>query len=186
MLLHNGKQYARVSDIIRPFTNFSHIDPKVLERKALIGTSAHEAIAEDIAEQFPSPAHAALGYFGSYLQWKKHLNPIFVQSEQRYFDEDKMLTGQIDALIKFHKTEMTPILVDFKTSASECEETWRMQAHLYAHLLNCNKVPIARRFLFVKLQKDGSFPQVYPYQFDPNIYAKCMGAIDKFWKNNTK
>jgi len=33
MLERNGKLYARVSDVIRPFTDFAAIDPEVLERK---------------------------------------------------------------------------------------------------------------------------------------------------------
>lgn len=186
MILHNGKQYARVSEILRPFNNFGHIDQEVLENKARIGVSAHEAICHDISEEFPCPSKPALGYFNSYLEWKKHLNPIFLKSEERFFDDEMMISGQIDALIKFSPKDTVPTLVDFKTSVQESKIVWPMQAHLYAYLLHKNNIPIQPRFLFVKLNKYGDLAEGFSYLFDPNIHARCMNAIEDFWENITK
>ncbi len=169
MIEHFNKQYARVSDVLRPFANYSHIDPFVLANKARIGTSAHEAIEESSSDHeaglvkgnFPCPDADAMGYFNSYLTWKQHMEPNFLKSEQRYFDEDRMITGQVDAVVAFGKTERLPSLVDFKTSAVEAKEVWPMQAHLYAYLLSRNGIIVGPKMLFIQLHKNGLIPKVF-------------------------
>jgi hypothetical protein len=178
----NGKLYARVSEIIRPFTDFGHIDPCVLANKARLGTSVHQAIADYINGDFPSPDPDGVGYFESFLKWEERLNPQFIASEKRYFCEQKMITGQIDCLIHMPGPSDVPKLVDFKTSAQESKETWPMQAHLYHYLLTQNKIDVSHRFLFIKLNKVGDIPEVFEYKFCMNTKAKCMNAIENFWK----
>jgi hypothetical protein len=185
MLSHNGKNYARVSEVISPFADFSGIDPEVLDRKARLGTQVHEIIKDDIDGKFPIVTPDSLGYFQSYEKWTENVRPVFLESETRYYDEAKMLTGCIDALVKLHGEEEA-VLVDFKTSAQQSPITWPMQAHLYQHLLKVNGKPTAPRFLFLKLDKTGALPQVFQYKFDPNILRKCYQAIEDFWgKYNT-
>jgi hypothetical protein len=181
MIEHNGKNYARVSDILSPFNDFSSIDPAVLANKARIGTEVHQAIADDINDEFPIPGPGCLGYFNSYLRWKGQLNPKFLQSEQRYFCDKKMISGQIDCLVDFGLISGLPTLIDFKTSAQESLETWTMQAHLYNHLLAENGIEVNPTFLFIKLNKEGKLPDVFSYHYSQNIRNKCYNAIDKFW-----
>lgn len=186
MIEHNGKKYARVSYILKAFSDFSHIDPGVLANKARIGTSVHQAIADDIAGRFPCADDDALGYYDSYEKWRNQVNPFFVESETRYFDDNKMITGQIDAIVNLSEGSQFLTLVDFKTSAQESKETWLMQAHLYAYLLKKNDKPVHQRYLFVKLDKNGSLPQVCQYFYSSSIHLKCMKAIDDFWKYTGK
>lgn len=186
MLEHNGKWYARVTEVLSPLNNFSHIDPKVLANKARIGTSVHTAIEEDIAGGFPCPDADGMGYFNSYLRWVKEVKPVFTSSEQRYFDEERMLCGQIDALVNMGYNQGLPSLVDFKTSAQESKTVWPMQAHLYNYLLKANGVAVNPCFLFVKLDKAGGLPKVFSYAWDSNTQAKCLEAVDNFWLSSTK
>lgn len=181
MIIKDGKSYARVSDILKPFSNFSHIKPDVLENKCRIGTAVHKAIEADLNGKFPALEEDTWGYFRSYLCWFEHLNATVEQTEVRYFSDKYMITGQIDALMHF-KGDHLPTLIDFKTSASE-GDTWPMQAYLYALLLSENGVPIEQRFLFVKLDKMDQLPKVFEYKFDRNIAAKCLKAIEDFWKS---
>lgn len=183
MIEHNGKMYARVSDILRPFTDFSNIDPKVLANKARIGTSCHQAIADDIEGEFPSPDADAVGYFESFLKWKEAVSFQCCASEMRYFDDEKMITGQIDAIGQLGYG--TPYLIDFKTSAQESPITWPMQAHLYYYLIQKCRIlqgDVAKKFLFIKLNKHGELPQVFEYKYSQNLSAKCMQAIDSYWE----
>lgn len=181
-MLYNGKEYARVSQIISRYSDFSHIDPEVLNRKAQMGTEVHEAINDDINMKFPVVSSSCQGYLDSYLEWKNRTEPVFLKSESRYFDDKMMITGCIDALAVFQGSS-EPVLVDFKTSAQESREVWPMQAHLYDYLLRCNGIDPDTRFLFVKLDKWGKLPMVFEYKYDKNIMAKCMEAIDLYWKD---
>lgn len=180
MIIHEGKEYARVSDILKPFSNFSHIDPMVLQRKCDIGTHVHEAINADINEDFPILWGHALLYFKSYETWKHHTSPKFLKSEQRYFCDKKMITGCIDALITLDGSEL-PILLDFKTSAAE-SPSWILQGHLYHYLLRSSGQQISPRIFFLKLSRNGDLPTLFEYTYSKNIMAKCNEAIDSFWE----
>ena len=183
MLKHNGKIYARVSEILSMENSFDSVNPLVLEEKCRIGIAVHQAISDDIQGEFPIVNSKTEGYFESYQKWKNHLGLKFVASEKRYFNDKKRLTGQIDALI-LPPASLVPILVDFKTSVRE-SPVWKMQAHLYAFLIGASEKNLSSTYLFVKLSRIGKLPVVYPYQFDSNILAKCMLCIDKFWEKNS-
>lgn len=180
MIIVDGREYARVSEILKPFSDFSHIDPNVLANKCRIGTQVHAAIEAEVAGEFPVLQADSYGYFKSFLKWNLELEPVFEQSERRYFSDKHMLTGQIDALVGFGGGY--PVLVDFKTSASE-GESWPLQAHLYGLLLEENGVLVQPRYLFIKLDKRGEDPKVFEYKFDKGLRGKCLNAIDNFWKN---
>lgn len=182
MLEHKGKVYARVSDILKPFVNFGDIPEEVLHSKAALGTRVHDAIHQEINGEFPVMAGKEGGYFKSFEKWRKALNPLFLESEVRYYCDTKMITGCIDALIKLEGEEKA-ILIDFKTSAQESPITWPMQAHLYHYLIAGAHKPIAPRFLFIKLDRYGNLPKVFEYKLDSNLEKKCFQAIDDFWKH---
>lgn len=182
MIEYNDKVYARVSEILSCFSNFDHIDPKVLKNKQRIGTSVHKAIEDDIAGEFPCPDSDGRGYYASYTAWRGLMGPKFVKSEERFYCHDKMITGQIDALIHYGWNFQIPIMVDFKTSAQESKEVWPMQAHLYAYLLAVNGISVQPRYLFIKLDKYGKPPEIFEYTWSKNTHIRCMNAIDEFWK----
>ena len=180
MLEFNGKLYARVSDVIKPFTNFGGIDEKVLNAKAALGTRVHNLIKDEIDGNLPIAGIQEAGYVKSFEHWRSSVSVTFVESEMRYYCDKKMITGCIDALVKLEGNEET-ILVDFKTSVQE-SPTWIMQAHLYHYLISSSGKCIAPRFLFLKLDKYGKLPKVFHYKFDLNVWAQCSQAIDDFWK----
>ncbi len=181
-MLLNGKNYVRVSDVIRPFIDFGHIPKEVLERKAKLGTRVHDAIHEDIEGNFPVMSANENGYLESFHKWRSSLSPTFLESEVRYCCDKKMVTGCIDTLIKLEREEEA-ILVDFKTSVQESPIAWPMQAHLYHYLISSTGKKISSRFLFVKLDRFGDYPKVFKYKFDANLMNRCYQAIDDFWKS---
>jgi hypothetical protein len=183
MIDYKEKKYARVSEVLQPYTNFSHIDPVVLQNKCDIGTEVHQAIASDIDDDLPVFSKKGEGYYKSYLKWRDCLNVEFAQSEQRYYDDEWMITGQIDAIITI-PDQIGLFLVDFKTSATESAITWPMQAHLYHRILKKNNVHVRLSFNFIKLDKRGNLPQVFTYQWNENVFARCEEAVKKFWKQN--
>lgn len=180
MITHKGKVYARVSDILKPFVNFGHIDPLVLERKAALGTRIHNAIKEEIQGDLPVVKLEEQGYFKSFQLWRSALNPTFVLTEERIYCDQKMITGCVDAVAKL-QSEKECVLIDWKTSASESPITWPMQAHLYFYLLKASGTIVAPRFLFVKLDRYGNLPKVFQYKFDCKLLSLCLQAVDDFW-----
>lgn len=179
---HNGKMYARVSNIIKPFVDFSKIDEQVLNAKAAIGTRVHEAIQQEINGEMDCLSEKEAGYLASWKKWRDAVDPQFAQTEKRYFDDQRMITGCVDAIIKI-PSEDKVLIVDWKTSASESRVSWTMQAHLYFYLA-CGEYALQKRFLFIKLDRWGNLPQVFCYKYDQNRMAECMSAIDLFWENH--
>lgn len=180
MIEHNGKYYARVSDILKPFVDFSGISQEILNNKAALGTSVHDAINKEIEGHMVVLEGKAGRYFHSFEKWRAIINPVFVETEVRYYCDEKMVTGCIDALAHL-EGEKKAVLIDFKTSAQE-SPTWIMQAHLYYYLLIAAGKDVSDRFLFIKLDRDGALPKVFQYKFDCSIAKKCMKAIDDFWE----
>lgn len=181
---HNGKRYARCTAIISDPTKFDHIDPAVLKAKCALGTEVHEFIENEIKDEFFPVSQAAALYCASFQKWSKALEPEFLHSEERYYDDERLITGKIDCIVSIAGS--FPTLVDFKTSALEDKSGWPRQAHMYFYLLKQNGITIAPRFLFVKLDKRGGFPQVYEYRFDFSVNATCMQMIEDFWCRNSQ
>ena len=191
MFEHNGKSYARVtSDIIgsmrdsggKFLVDFSHIDKEILDRKTAIGTNVHNAIHDDIQGNFPLLIGDEQGYFKSFDKWRRALNPTFIETERRYYCDEKMITGCIDGLIKLHGEEKA-VLVDFKTSAQESPITWPLQGHLYHYLVNLTRDDLSPRILFIKLDRNGFLPKVFEYKVYSRTMDQCMQAIATFWKD---
>ena len=181
MLTYNGKEYARVSEILQPFVDFGSIEKDVLERKAALGTRVHHAIEQEIKGELPIVGFQEKGYFKSFELWRAALKPIFLETEQRIYCDQKMITGCVDALVKLQGEEKA-VLIDWKTSAAESPIVWPMQAHLYNYLLAQSGRDLARRFLFIKLDRYGNLPKVFQYKFDPSLMGRCLQAIDSYWE----
>ena len=186
MLQRDGKQYARVTEVLTHLQDFSNICQDVLERKKNIGTSVHKAIKDDIDGEIPFIDEGTASYYKSYCEWKEIMTPKIVQSEERYFCDIKKITGQIDALITFKHGSEVPILIDFKTSAQQNAKIWPLQAHLYRYLLTQNGIETQDRFLFIKLDKTGKMPTTFEYLFSEKTLSYCLNLIDLFWTNKLK
>lgn len=185
MMTVNGRKYARVSEILKPFVDFGSIDQDTLERKAALGTRVHEAINHEINGDFPVVEFQEKGYFQSFELWRAAIQPTFLATEERIYCDQKMLTGCIDALIKL-EGEDEGVLIDWKTSVAESPIVWPMQAHLYHYLVTASGRQIAPRFLFIKLDRQGKLPKVFQYKFDPSLMSKCLQAVDNFWERENQ
>ena len=190
--------HVRVSEILAQFKDYSVVHPKVLSEKCQIGTEVHTNIHVFKNGGFPvfdtfavrNPVTSDVirweergeGYYNSYMQFEKAKNPKFEVMEQRYYDDNLMITGQIDALMS---TDDLPVLVDFKCSYNADKEIWGMQAHYYKHLLEHNGIKIADYFYFLKLDKKGKKPQIVEIKYDENVLSRCISEAILFWENKS-
>lgn len=184
MLIINGREYARVTEVLAKYSDYSHIDPEVLRRKCDIGTDIHAAIADHLSGSMPMPCQPGAGYFDSYMLWYRAVAPRVIYTETRYCCDELMITGQIDLVCTMGCGDI-PVLIDFKTSVSE-SPVWIMQAHLYAHLLQRNNVIVGDKYIFLKLDKLGRSPIAYTYTRGQNTLNKCLNACRDFWAEKKK
>lgn len=180
-ILHEGKKYARVSKIIQHLSDFSRIDPEVLKRKQEIGTELHDGVFDFLNDEMPIMAERALKYFESFTKWFKAINPKVLETEKRYFNQEKMITCRMDGifLIPF---ENLPVIVDYKTALME-SPTWIYQAHLYHYIITSQGVQLGDRVLYLKLDSKGGIPKTITYQIEKPFLSHCISLVDQFWTN---
>lgn len=167
-IIKDGKEYRRVSDIVSPFRGCiqGHLKA-VMEQKALIGTEVHELCTH-------YACHGELGSattdrVGNYVQCFKDFhdeNPMFdgvLLSEERFFDDELMLTGQVDLVYRLVDSDVH-MLVDLKTSAKAERYQWGVQGTLYAKMLQDAGIELADTFIFLQLHDtQGKPPTIHPF-----------------------
>lgn len=199
------KNYVRVSDILARLQNFGSIDQDVLAAKAAIGTNVHDAINKFVLNQpYEHQCERERAYFNSFLSWNYKTNPKFLMMEARLFDDNLMITGQMDAIID---SPYGPVLLDYKTSSKANEKIWNMQAHFYWYLAKANKVEVGNHMLWINLRHkkvnkvnddgqpilddftgmpimtyEGTNPKVYEFTFDQNVLQECIDEANKYWE----
>lgn len=149
----------RVTEVLRPFTNFQNVSAYTLEKAAARGSSVH-AICAGIARGGWIPDtmihESFVGYVESFQQWMKEQVQKFVIIEKRYSDDNLMYTGQLDFVILGNDDKL--YLVDIKTSAKP-QKTYPVQMAAYRQLLEKHNVTV-EGVMLVYLDKDGEFPNV--------------------------
>ena len=125
----------RVTQPISRHTDFSQINPDVLEYASERGTAVHytcHAYARGdffLTSQWPPDYH---GFFKSYMNWFDKYAERVVDTEVELVDEDLDLVGHLDLLcIIVGDTKTT--LVDLKTPLAE-SWLWKPQLACYRHL----------------------------------------------------
>ena len=155
------------------------IDPFVLERKANLGTSVHEAIYADSQDKFCAISDKEDGYLDSYLKWKREIKLKPIHSEQRLFHEPMRLTGCVDMIAKFGIDDDL-CLIDFKCTVAEDPVKWQLQAAFY-HFLACHaNIPVNDRCFFVKLDPEGKMPKVYQYWIGKELTATALSFYNAY------
>lgn len=193
-------EYVRISEILSRLQDFRHIDPEVLQNKCNIGTDVHSAIEAHANFDFAAGKDLEcrrLAYFDSYHLWYQKVKPVYKITERRFYDNELMITGQLDAVAVI---DNQLCLIDFKTGANESmtrdgTSAWRLQAHFYRHLLFNNGIMVGPEMRWVQLRtkriKDpyfgsdmviGAIPKVFTYQFDPEVMSRCYDEVHKYWE----
>ncbi|HEY5236578.1 MAG TPA: PD-(D/E)XK nuclease family protein [Rhabdochlamydiaceae bacterium] len=177
---HEGRRYARATATIKDYASFGGASEARIAAKGAIGTLVHNEIDGDLRKEMRlclPPEH--VGYFHSYRTWRDAVRLSVIKTEERYFDDELMFSGQIDLLATFPYDD-TPVLIDWKTSSSE-SKTWVLQAHLYAYLIRRSGMKIADRYLFIKLHPFGGKAQVFEYIYSDNNERVAINCVKKFW-----
>jgi hypothetical protein len=168
-------RYLRISAISSAFANYGNIPQHILDRAAARGECVHRLIFDymnDIVipkDRFEFMGDDLNGYFDSFLKfwdpYEKSRVDILLQ-EERFYNDTNMTTGEPDLLVQENK-HVT--LIDWKCT-SAVGKHWILQAGGYCDLIEKqNRLPDIDKILFVKLNKEGSFPIVTEYERDQAV-----------------
>lgn len=122
------------------------------------------------------------GYFESYLRWEEKEQPSYEMMEERFFCDNLMVTGQMDAIVRKGDGLM---LIDYKCSASADLEIWGMQAHFYKYLLEMNGIVVGEEMHWIKLDKSGKKPNVSKIMYDEKVMDRCIEAAIRYWEERS-
>lgn len=152
-------EFPRVTEILKPFTNFDHIPVKVLDGAAARGTSVHAICAaiakgEWIPESMIDPE--LRGYVESFKLWSLANVDKFNVIEKRFAHSWLEYTGQVDFVVV--NTLGQSYLVDIKTGKTP-QKTFPLQMAAYKELLAQHNITVIGAVL-VYLDKDGKYPKV--------------------------
>jgi hypothetical protein len=176
--------YTRVTEMLSPWNNFDGIPAEILEAKRVLGTEVHELIRmfnECIPLVVVSGKKAP--YFQSFLSWMLETKVSVRQNEVRLYDDQLMITGQIDALVKFPEKDDL-IILDWKTSASYNKKTglsWALQGVFYHYLLTQNSTSnLSNTIMFVQLSSKGEMPKIREFEYSTELMRKGTAVLEAY------
>lgn len=168
------KYYIRVTEMLKPWTSFGNIPQEIIDAKSEIGTNVHEAINMHVLGlPVPNLTEREQKYFDSYLKWEEKEEPTFIHTEERYYDDDKMVTGQIDAVVNFPGRTQGRIL-DFKTSSKASLLHWHIQLGWYHLLCLKNGLKVDETACMLQLKDNGSAAKIHNFIIDTEITEICL------------
>jgi len=170
------ENYLRVTEVLYPFSGLKDINPDVVAYAAQRGTKVHkicEGIVSGIGEI--GVDDETWGYVESFKKWWDAGIHI-VTMEERFWDDDLSLTGQVDFIIK---TEEGLAVVDIKTS-SRPSKTWPAQGSAYAYLAKKSGYDIKKIF-FLHLNKHGKEPKIFEYPVDDSFFLAIFRTYKHFF-----
>lgn len=166
------ENYTRVTKVLYPFSGLEKIDPEIVAHAAERGTKVHkicEGIIQGLGEL--GVDDETRGYVESFKKWWD-LGHKVILMEQRFWDDELELTGQVDLIIN---TPEGLAIVDLKTS-SRPSSTWAAQGAAYAYLAKKAGHDI-QKIQFLHLNKAGREPKIYEYAIDDSFFL----AIYRVW-----
>lgn len=153
--------FTRVTSILEPYTDFSGIPADVLANAARRGSKVHE-YCESYALNLliEKPDEDCKSFVDSFKKWFDEYVEEVVGTEERLYDEDLMITGKYDLLVKLRDSPGI-LLIDIKTPI-QAQRSWGLQSAAYAMMLEKKGVKTQRRAALM-LDRAGGDPKLIEY-----------------------
>jgi hypothetical protein len=171
--------YTRVTEVLKPFMDFSRIDPHVLSRKADLGTRVHnycESYSIGLFVEDVDPD--CKNYVDAFKKWFDESVKEVVQTETRINSPIYLLSGQFDLLCLL-KYDDHLSLVDYKTPDNP-SLSWQLQTAAY--LLLCEEelnIKVGRR-LALMLPKTSNRTRIVEYTEHEKDKQKYLNALELY------
>ena len=172
--------YIRVTELLSPWKDLSAIPAYLLQEKAIIGTNVHEAIvADSLGLPTKELTTREQKYFESYQKWNEMFKPEYCLREERLYDEELMLTGQLDAIVQFSAND-APTIIDYKCTASMSKKHWSIQLGWYYLLARKNRIPVKRKAFCVQLNDKDKAPKIFECEIENGLLDVCKAVYDSY------
>lgn len=173
-----GTMYFRITEIISFFKDLSSIPEETLKRKGIIGTNVHQAISAYYDESLDAKdmTETEHKYFQSFLKWRfiEQGHPFMI--EKRFYDEDRLLSGQIDLILQ---KDGCKYLVDFKTTYTADPVFWPIQGAFYYSLVKPVVKDLQPEVIFVQLKREKK-PTCYSFTITDDLLHVCESMYEVF------
>jgi CRISPR/Cas system-associated exonuclease Cas4 (RecB family) len=173
------ENYLRVTHMLWPFSGLQSIDADIVAHAAERGTRVHkvcEGIVKGLGEV--GVDDEIWGYVESFKKWWA-LGHKVVLIENRFWDDELKITGQIDFMLD---TPEGLVVADLKTS-SQPSKTWPVQASAYAYLAKNSGYDV-KKALFIHLNKHGKEPKIYEYPINISFFFAVLSVYKHFWEKD--
>ena len=171
--------FPTVTEIIRPWVDFSKIPPAVLQHAADRGTAIHDLCARIVRGEFVIPPDEYYLHCQSFRLWLDTLVDFHLLVEERLVDPAWGYSGQIDLLVVLNDERKA--LVDLKTPVI-ASKSWRVQLAGYNHLCQVtgHKTDCAGS---LQLSPQGNVAKMTWYEDsagDFNTFVQCLNVYRFF------
>lgn len=175
--------YTRVTEVIGKFSYVNDIPDEVLQKAADKGTQVHSCIESYLKDEFFFTTPEAKPYVDCFIKWYDRVKDSDIMKgvriiEERLYDDDLMITGQIDLIIA---TDEKTYAFDWKTSSNVQQKSWALQGAAYKYLLEKNGYKNVETPIFIKLNKINATEYKYD-NFSENfdMFKKCLEVYRYF------
>ena len=171
--------YARVTEVLKPYTSFDGIDPIVLAKAADRGTRVHKycelytqnLLIEKVDED-------CRPYVNSFIRWFDAMVEDVWVSEMRLSCSKYLITGKLDLVVTI-KGDLAETLVDLKTP-QQASPSWQLQTAAYRYLMRASQgIDIPRRVCLV-LDREGKLPKLVEYTNHEADERLFLNAVELF------
>jgi hypothetical protein len=150
------EKWPSVTTVLSIFSDFSRIDPRVLQVAAERGTRVHQACAAIAQGLFVGEIPEDLqGYVASFQTWFDRVDEVILV-EQRLQDPVFMYHGQPDMVVRL-RGDSAPRLIDLKTPYSR-GRLWDSQISAYCRLFTVATGQECQHSGTLRLRRDGRPP----------------------------
>lgn len=149
-----------------PYNDFSKVPPQTLENAQRRGSLTHDFCELHALGLLIEPIPDEIkGYFESFENWFDTYVDTVINTEERLYHEEYLLTGQYDMLCTLKGAPNDLVLIDYKTCYLY-SKTWQVQTRAYTMMLERTRSLHDIRRIALKLDKDGNFPKLSEFTDD--------------------
>ncbi len=165
------------TEVLKPWIDFSHVPPGMLQLASERGTRVHEACAAHaLGIWMPYPDGDVRGYIFSFHRWFDSQVAEVLLVEERLADDRLGYHGQIDLVVRLKSGEV--VIVDLKTPLAK-SKAWRLQMAGYLNLY-----PTATKAGSLRLHPAGKVPKMDWYDgsaaADLAVFLSCLNVHRHF------